>query len=100
MGAGAKDKKTNEKKSPREVIGRLFELPSEAVMGMPRLELGGNRELFIESCRGILEYSDECIRVNAGRFIIKITGRGLELKSMTSSELVIQGVIFAVEFVV
>ena len=42
----------------REHAARVFALPGESA-GLPRLELTGDREIFLENYRDILSYSRE-----------------------------------------
>lgn len=66
--------------------------------GCPCFELSGNRELLIEGSRGILEYSPEIIRVNTHDMIVSVSGRGLDLKCISDSALMIDGFITGLEF--
>ena len=84
-----------EKKPRREGLlektAELFDLPADALAGLPKVELVGDRELRIENHRGILAYGTEEIHVSGGVFIVKIAGEGLELRAMTGVELLITG---------
>ena len=68
-----------------------LDLPADALAGLPRVELVGDRELRMENHRGILAYGTEEIHVSGGAFVVKIAGRGLELRAMTGLELLITG---------
>lgn len=74
-----------------ERAAETFDLPADAVAGVPRLELVGDGELRVEDHKGILSYSREEIHVSGGVFLIKITGQELELRAMTGLELLITG---------
>ena len=74
-----------------------FDLPAEVVAGMPKITVTGCSKVYIESHKGILEYSEELISVNGGRVILKIRGGGLEICSMNAGELLIEGLISGVE---
>ena len=90
-----------EKKNRRSVIERaaeMFELPGEALAGMPKLEMTGNRRLHIEGHKGVLEYSSVLIAVNGGAALMKICGAQLEIVSMNAEELLITGDIRRLEF--
>ena len=69
-----------------------------ARMGAVRLEICGNRELVFGGSRGILEYTATDIRINAGKYIVALRGRGLHIKSMNDTDLVIQGFFTAIEY--
>ena len=90
-----------EKKPRREGLlektAELFDLPADALAGLPKVELVGDRELRIENHRGILAYGTEEIHVSGGVFIVKIEGEGLELRAMTGLELLITGRIAGIQ---
>ena len=74
-----------------ERAAEVFDLPADAVAGVPRLELVGDRELRVENHKGILAYGSEEIHVSGGVFLVKISGEDLELRTMTGLELLITG---------
>ncbi len=81
-----------------EFIGRALEVPPGTFTKTCNLQMSGNREVLVDGCRGLLEYGDEKIRVNAGNGVIQFTGRGLEIKSLGEQSAVIGGFILSVEF--
>jgi sporulation protein YqfC len=89
--------KNQRKESLLEKTAQTFDLPADAVAGLPRIELTGDRELRMENHKGILTYGKEEIHVSGGKIVVRITGADLELKAMNASELLITGNIAAVE---
>ena len=85
------------KESLLERASQALELPGDALGGMPRIELLGDRELRMEAHKGILAYGGEEIHISGGKLILKVRGRNLELKSMNASELLITGDILGVD---
>ena len=92
-----------EKKRDREQggilggVAELFDLPVDVVAG--RLELIGNRQLYLERHTGLLAYSDTQIDANTGFGVLRIRGERLTLVAMTGEELRIGGKINGVEWV-
>ena len=82
-----------------EGVAELFDLPADVVAGLPRLELVGNRQLYLEHHTGILAYSDEQIDVNTTVGVLRVRGQRLTLLAMTGEELRIGGKIDGVEWV-
>lgn len=74
-----------------ERTAEVFDLPADAVAGVPKLELVGDGELRVENHKGILAYGREEIHISGGIFLIKVMGRELELRAMTGLELLITG---------
>ena len=80
-----------------EKTAKIFDLPADALAGLPRVELVGDGEVRMENHRGILAYGEEEIHVSGGGFVVKIVGRGLKLRAMTGVELLVTGHITAIE---
>ena len=62
------------------------------------MELPGDRQLLLEGHEGLLAYGTELIDVSVGGAVLRVTGEGLTLKSMTEREVRIGGRIDGVEF--
>ena len=80
-----------------EKTAEVFDLPGDVVAGLPRIELTGSRELRMENHKGILAYGTEEIHISGGKLIVKVRGRGLTLRAMNASELLITGEIAGVD---
>ena len=78
---------------------RVFDLPADVVAGLPRLEMVGSRQLYLEHHTGILSYCEERIDVNTGTGVLSIRGEHLSLVAMTAGELRIGGRIGSLEWV-
>ncbi len=77
----------------------LFDLPADVIAGLPRLELVGSRQLYLEHHTGLLAYTEEQIDANTSAGVLRIRGTGLTLMAMTAGELRIGGRIASVEWV-
>ena len=64
-----------------------------------RVELLSDREAVVDGCRGILEYSECCIRLCTGAVTVRFTGEGLQMRNFGSLGAVVEGRIRSVEFV-
>ena len=58
----------------------------------------GNQELVIENYKGVVEYSSTLIRINTGNSLLKITGRNLNIKEISSEDIKITGRFGSLEF--
>ena len=81
-----------------EAMERL-DLPVEMAAGVPRMELMGQRQFFMDQHKGVLSYSTECIELGGGGLVVRLTGRQLQLLAMTEEELRVGGTIEKVELV-
>ena len=95
---GHKMKRSKDEKQGFEHNRKLFSNPLFA--SEPEFAFIGNKEVAIEGSKGVLEYSPELIRVNTSCGIVCFYGRSLNLKCISASQLIIDGFITKVEFVV
>ena len=80
-------------------VAELFDLPEDVVAGLPRLEMIGSRQLYLERHQGILSYNETVIDVNTSGGILRVEGERLSLLAMTAEELRIGGTILRIEWV-
>lgn len=80
-------------------VAELFDLPADVVAGLPRLEMVGGRQLYLEHHTGILAYTDQQIDANTPGGVLRVKGESLTLLAMTAGELRIGGQIRSVEWV-
>ena len=73
------------------------DLSGETGLGLPLVELAGDRRVLIEHHQGVTRYGREkiCVKVKYG--IVAVNGCGLELTCMTRQQLIIAGRIDSVE---
>ncbi|MGI6713313.1 MAG: sporulation protein YqfC [Bacillota bacterium] len=69
----------------------ILDLPQDITLNMPRVTMVGNLQLFIENHRGIVEYTDNKIRVLVNRGYLEIEGRNLILNNIKADEIMING---------
>lgn len=89
-----------ERKKRKNLLERAAEslaLPEDVLAGASCVRLVGRSEVYVENHRGILSYGEEEIRISGGKVMIRVVGTGLRLCSMTAEDLMITGMITAVE---
>lgn len=89
--------KKRRKESLLEKTAALLDLPADAAAGLPRLELLGDRDLLLEHYKGILSCEKEEIHVDAGKWVLRIRGRELIIRTMREHELRITGWVDSLE---
>lgn len=94
-----KFKKKKEREPLRDQIIAQLDIPLEAVSDVPVVNLLGNKEISVENFEGLLEYTDQRMRLNTRCGVLVIDGIKLEAKSMTEHMIVIKGTILQVSFV-
>lgn len=79
-------------------LGGVLTGQTAAMVPQLRIELLQNRQAVVDGCKGVLEYSDSCIRLSSDRLILRFTGTGLLLRTYSSSSAIVEGTIATVEF--
>ena len=90
----------NERRRRESLLERaavLLDLPADAAAGLPRMELLGDRDLLLENYRAILSCEREEINVDAGKWVLRIRGRDLYIRSMREQALRITGWVDSLE---
>ncbi|MCQ4725328.1 sporulation protein YqfC [Anaerotignum faecicola] len=83
----------------KRTFAEAMELPKESILNLPLITILGREELFIENYKGIIEYSDETVRISTGIGVLKIEGRGLFLKSILPESITLMGTFTAVQYI-
>ncbi|MGE5421924.1 MAG: sporulation protein YqfC [Ignavibacteriales bacterium] len=81
------------------ILTDMLELPKDLVLELPRITLIGQRELYLENHKGIIEYDSNQIKINLVRGYLEIEGLDMEIKFIIHDELSIVGNIKALRFV-
>ncbi len=74
-------------------------IPPSLNSSLPIIEITGNKEITIEGSTGVLKYQEDNIKVNTKSVVISVKGRGLKLKYLSSSALIIEGTVLCLEFI-
>ncbi len=82
----------------KEKVTEILELPKEVILDLPKITLVGAGNLILENYKGIIEYSEERVRINTSIGIVKITGSRLVIKEITSEDIMVDGDIESFEF--
>lgn len=83
----------------KEKLSNALELPKDIVMDVAKITLIGNNQVSIENHKGIIEYSDDVIRVNTGCGILSMEGSHLCIKTILPEEITITGEISGLNYV-
>ncbi len=76
-----------------------LQLPKDIMLGTMKVALTGNREAWIENYRGLLEYTDKCIRLQGKHGQIQIEGNALCIEYYTNEDMRISGYFSCIKFI-
>lgn len=62
------------------------------------IELYGNKEVIVDGCKGVSDYSDSFIKLDLGEIEVKISGASLTVCSYIYEQASIKGEIVSLEF--
>ena len=87
-----------DKVSLKEKVSEVLELPKELILDIPKITLVGNKQLFLENYKGIIEYEDNQIRLKTHEGVIKLEGSDMVIKEITSEDIMVDGKISLIHF--
>lgn len=67
--------------------------PAENLMMVPVVELAGDQRLLVENHKGVTQYLNDCIGIRMQYGTLEVRGNALQLRQMTSQQLIIHGCI-------
>ena len=90
--------KKREKTPKKELFMESLQLPKDICLGALRVTMTGNKEAWIENYRGILEYTDSMILLQAKNCQVCFEGKGLSVDYYTNEDMKISGCISNVRY--
>ncbi len=79
--------------SLKEKVSETLSMPKDITMDFPRLILLGKSELTVENFKGVVEYTENLLRLNTSTHLLKIEGENITISNMTSEDVEIKGTI-------
>ena len=90
-----KNRNPNQKK---ESLIETLRLPKDICLGALRVTMTGNKEVWIENYRGILEYTNQQILLQGKTCQVCFEGTGLSIDYYTNEDMKISGCIACVRY--
>lgn len=75
-----------------------LQLPKDILRGDIRLTLTGNREVWIENYKGLLEYTNTSIVLQAKNCKVQFEGKGLSIDYYTNEDMKLTGRITCIRY--
>lgn len=82
----------------RENFADMWGLPKDVICDLPRVTLSGDKEIFIENHKGILEYTPQAVRIKMHDGLMNIIGQKLRIREMQADRLLVTGDFCGVEY--
>lgn len=84
-------KKVQETKSRMEKFAETLEMPKDVISNCAKITTYNDNQIIVENYKGILEYTDEKIRIKTPKKILCLTGTGLFINAITQNDILIEG---------
>lgn len=91
-------KNNNDRGRRKEAVVDSLKLPKDICMGALKVTMTGNREAWIENYRGILEYTEGLILLQAKNCQVSFEGSRLSIDYYTNEDMKISGCITCVKY--
>lgn len=75
---------------------KLKNLKDDSVNG--NIELYGNKQIIIDGAKGVIDYSEDFLKIDLGNICLKISGNKLVIESFVYEQIDVKGEIITVEF--
>ena len=85
-------------KSIREIIAEKWGVGKEIIMDIPKLTIAGNREIYIESYKGVTRCDTDEIWISSAMGTLIIKGAELKIKYIGLESLLISGVFSEIKY--
>ena len=72
-------------------IAEKLNIPEDIAEGLPIVTVTGKNEIYVENYKGIIEYSQNCIRIQTKVNRITFSGKKLEIIYYTNDDMKIVG---------
>lgn len=79
-------------------LERSMDFPVGSLSACTLMEVDSNRRVVVEGCRGILSYTEDCIRLRVPEGELTFLGCGLAMSCLSPDGATVTGVIQCIEF--
>ena len=76
----------------------LNDILPQDITNTPNIQLFGDKQITVDGCKGVDEYTDLYIKIKTNGGLISIGGRYLNIKLLTTTSIIVEGKIFSVAF--
>lgn len=85
------------KRKLHKLTASWLDMPQDVVFELPRLTLIGDRQLYIENHRGVINFSEEVLRLALIKGELEVRGRELIIRTIWTDEVFVEGIITGIE---
>ena len=82
----------------RSKIAEKLNIPEDISNGLPIVTITGNKEIYVENYKGIIEYEKNCIKIQTKNCRISFIGKNMEIVYYTNTDMKIIGEVESVVY--
>lgn len=83
----------------RNKLIKILQVPPNIFSDISPIDFLSNKEVWIQDCKGIINYNENNIKINIGcNTIANFKGRDMKIKNLSQKNLLITGFIISLEF--
>lgn len=90
--------KNKKLKSVKQNMVESLELPKDLMYGDSIVTITGRREVLIENYKGILEYTEDYIKIQAKNVKLTVYGKQLSIEYYTNEDMKVVGFVKSIEY--
>ncbi|UZW12640.1 sporulation protein YqfC [Clostridium pasteurianum] len=79
-------------------LAEKLDIPADVILNIPKITIVGDDEITIENHQGILQFSDNFIRIKSSLGNIGIEGSDFEILFISGTTIVLSGVFKSMEY--
>ncbi|MDK2822678.1 MAG: hypothetical protein PWQ67_223 [Clostridia bacterium] len=88
----------NNKSKLKQRFSSFLDMPKDVMLDLPKLTIIGDIQIYIENHRGIIEYTNELVRISTSLGQLAIKGESLVLRNISAEEIYIDGRIMEIGY--
>ena len=73
-------------------------IPEDIISGLPIITITGQQEVYVENYEGIIEYGENCIRVQTKTGCVQFYGKDMQILYYTNTDMKISGQLECVDY--
>ncbi len=88
---GLRKRNKAETKNRLERFAETLEMPKDVISNCSKITTYNDNQVIVENYRGVLEYTEEKIRIKTPGRILCLIGEGLFINAITDTDILIEG---------
>lgn len=80
------------------LTAKMFDVPQDVALDLPRITVIGNNQLLIENHRGVIVFSEELLKLRLAKGSMEIRGKQLVIRAIYSEEVYVDGQVSDIKY--